>query len=214
MPREMFFPDARWADPHGLVMLGGELSPERLLAAYRRGIFPWTVQPVSWWSPDPRGIFELEAFHVPKSLAKFIRGKTFEVTVNRAFREVMAGCAEPGPGRQETWISPEFIEAYTRLHELGHAHSVECWRGDRLAGGIYGVALGGLFAGESMFHRESNASKVALAHLAARLRERNFSLFDIQMVTPITRQLGAVNISREDYLKRLAAALKRDCAFA
>ncbi len=213
MPPPIRFPDPREANKDGLVAVGGDLSPENLLAAYCSGIFPWTVNPVSWWSPDPRGIFELGEFHVPKSLAKILRQKVFSITVNQAFREVMAGCAEPGPGRQQTWVSTEFIDAYTQLHKQGHAHSVECWREGRLAGGIYGVAIGGLFAGESMFHRESNASKAALAFLAGRLRERHYSLFDIQMITPITRQLGAINISRDEYLKRLAGALKQRCEF-
>lgn len=214
MPSEPGFPDPRRANADGLVLVGGDLAPERLLAAYRSGIFPWTVNPVSWWSPDPRGIFELENFHVAKSLAKVLRQKVFSVTRDKAFREVVAGCAEPGPGRQNTWVSLEFIEAYARLHELGHAHSVECWHEGRLVGGIYGVALGGLFAGESMFHRESNASKVALFHLVGHLRARKYALFDIQMLTPITRQLGAVNISRKEYLERLELAVRRRCAFA
>jgi len=201
------FPDPRWANEDGLVWVGGELTVENLLAAYRSGVFPWTVNPVSWWSPDPRGIFELDRFHIPKSLMKVLRQETFSITVNKAFAEVMAGCAECAPGRQNTWVTPEFIAAYTRLHKQGHAHSVECWRDGRLVGGIYGVAIGGLFAGESMFHRESNASKVALTALVERLREKGFSLFDIQMVTTITRQLGAVQIQREEYLRRLADAI-------
>ncbi len=207
------FPDPRLADAEGLVTVGGDLSVERLLLAYRSGIFPWTVNPVSWWSPDPRGIFDLEQFHAGESLARVIRRGVFQVTRNRAFREVMQGCAAPDKGRRSTWISPEFIEAYTRLHELGHAHSVECWQEGALAGGIYGVTVGGLFAGESMFHRTSNASKVALFHLVKHLRERNFALFDVQMVTPITRQLGAVTIARADYLQRLAAAVELKCEF-
>jgi leucyl/phenylalanyl-tRNA---protein transferase len=205
------FPDPCLADAQGLVAVGGDLSAERLLAAYRSGIFPWTVNPVSWWSPDPRGIFELDGIRISKSLAKNIRQGFFQITHDRAFREVITACAAPSAGRRETWISPEFIEAYTRLHEAGHAHSVECWRDGQLAGGIYGVNVGGLFAGESMFHRVSNASKVALAHLAAHLRERHFSLFDIQMVTPITRQLGAVAIPRADYLQRLETAVRQPC---
>jgi leucyl/phenylalanyl-tRNA--protein transferase len=196
-----------------LVAVGGELSVTRLLAAYRSGIFPWTVDPISWWSPDPRGVFELDQFHVSKSFGKVIRHGVFQVTADRAFPEVMAACAAPGPGRQETWISPEFIQAYTRLHEQGYAHSVECWKDGQLVGGIYGVATGGLFAGESMFHRESNASKVALHHLVERLRERGFALFDIQMLTPITQQLGAVAISRDEYLKRVAKAVDLPCKF-
>ena len=213
MPAGPAFPDPREAGEHGLVMVGGDLSAERLLAAYRAGIFPWTVNPTSWWSPDPRGIFQMDHFLVSRSLAKLLRRNVFSITINKAFGEVMIGCAEPSPGRENTWITPEFIEAYTQLHEMGHAHSVECWREGRLVGGIYGVAIGGLFAGESMFHRESNASKVALFHLIQRLRERNFSLFDIQMVTPATRRLGAVEISREEYLTRLSSAIRRPCNF-
>lgn len=193
--------------------MGGDLSVPRLLLAYRSAIFPWTVNPVSWWSPNPRAIFELERFHVPRSLAKFLRRAPFEVTCNRAFRRVMEGCATPGPGRGGSWITAEFIEAYTRLHEAGHAHSIECWQAGELAGGIYGVSVGGLFAGESMFHRATNASKVALYHLVARLRERGFALFDIQMITPATRQLGAIEISRDEYLERLAAAMRLNCQF-
>ncbi len=196
------------------MAVGGDLSVPRLLLAYRSGIFPWTVNPVSWWSPNPRAIFELERFHVPHSLAKFLRRAPFEVTCNRAFRRVMEGCAVPGPGRRGGWITLEFIDAYTRLHKAGHAHSLECWQAGELVGGIYGVSVGGLFAGESMFHRVSNASKVALCHLVARLRERGFTLFDIQMITPATRQLGAIEISRDAYLDRLAAATKLDCRFA
>jgi leucyl/phenylalanyl-tRNA--protein transferase len=205
---ELSFPDPRRADARGLVAVGGDLSVARLLAAYRSGIFPWTVGPISWWSPDPRAIFELDSFRVSKSLDKVIRRGVFEVTMDRGFEEVIRGCAASAAGRESTWITPEFIEAYTRLHEAGHAHSVECWREGRLAGGVYGVAAGGLFAGESMFHRESNASKLALCHLIGHLRERKFTLFDIQMPTPVTRQLGAVVISREEYLRRLALAVK------
>lgn len=208
------FPDPSQADSDGLVALGGDLSVERLRLAYRSGIFPWTVNPISWWSPDPRGVFELDQLHVPRSLAKIIRKQPLEITHDRAFRQVMQACAAPAPGRTGIWITPEFIGAYTRLHEQGDAHSVECWRGDELVGGIYGVSLGGFFAGESMFHRATNASKVALYHLVGRLRERGFALFDIQMVTPATRQLGAVEISRDEYLRRLAVAAVKDCTFA
>src|SRR5215510_3639643 len=186
----LWFPDPRTASQsetlNGLVAVGGDLSLARLLLAYRSGIFPWTVDPITWWSPDPRAIFELDQFHLSRSLAKVLRKKPFQVTLDRAFRKVMEGCAQPAPGRRTTWISREFLEAYTRLHEHGHAHSLECWQGDRLVGGIYGVAIGGFFAGESMFHRVSNASKVALFHLVEHLRSRGFSLFDIQMLTPIT----------------------------
>jgi leucyl/phenylalanyl-tRNA--protein transferase len=210
---DLSFPDPHHADARGLVAVGGDLSVARLLAAYRSGIFPWTVGPISWWSPDPRAIFDLDQFQVSKSLDRVIRKGVFEVTMDRAFEEVMRGCAASAAGRESTWITPEFIEAYTRLHEAGHAHSVECWREGRLAGGVYGVTVGGLFAGESMFHRESNASKVALFHLIAHLRKQKFTLFDIQMPTPVTRQLGAVLISRKEYLTRLALAAKLVCRF-
>jgi leucyl/phenylalanyl-tRNA--protein transferase len=207
------FPPADNALPDGLVAIGGALTSARLLAAYRAGIFPWSANPVTWWSPDPRAIIELNAFHVPRTLAKLARRKPFRVTRDWAFRAVMEGCAAPGPGRAETWITPEFLRAYMGLHEEGHAHSVECWSGDELAGGIYGVAVNGLFAGESMFHRAANASKLALLHLLEHLRNRGFTLFDIQMLTPATRQFGAIEISRPEYLNRLAAALDYQCEF-
>lgn len=211
--QRLWFPDANSSTADGLVALGGDLSPERLLLAYRNGIFPWSVSPVSWWSPDPRGVMPLDEFHVPASLAKFLRHCPYEVTVNQAFRSVMENCAAPTPKRGGVWISPEFIEAYTRLHELGHAHSVECWQDGQLVGGIYGVAVGGLFAGESMFHHADNASKVVLVKLVERLRERGFGLFDIQMVTPATRPFGATEISRAEYLVRLFKVVRRRCTF-
>jgi leucyl/phenylalanyl-tRNA--protein transferase len=211
--QELRFPDPRRADAEGLVAMDGDLSTPRLLLAYRSGIFPWTVHPITWWSPDPRAIIDLAQFHVPRRLAKFMRQNPFEITCDRAFRRVMEACATPAPGRESTWITPEFIEAYTRLHDQGHAHSVECWQAGGLVGGIYGVSIGGFFAGESMFHRAANASKVALCHLVERLRERGFALFDIQMITPATRRFGAVEISRLEYLKRLAAAVERKCSF-
>ena len=207
------FPDPRDANPEGLVAAGGDLSAPRLLLAYRSGIFPWTIDPITWWSPDPRAIIELDRFRPARSLGKLMRKQPFRITLDHAFRRVMEGCSLPAPGRRSTWITAEFIEAYTRLHEQGHAHSVECWQADELVGGIYGISIGGFFAGESMFHRVSNASKVALCHLIGRLRERGFELFDIQMVTPATRQLGATEISRLDYLNRLKTAAQRECSF-
>jgi leucyl/phenylalanyl-tRNA--protein transferase len=208
------FPDPRTANDEGLVAIGGDLTSPRLRLAYRSGIFPWTVNPITWWSPDPRGVFELERFHVPRSLAKLLRQQPFEITRDRVFRQVMQACAAPSAGRGETWVTPEFIEAYSTLHEQGDAHSVECWRGGELVGGIYGVSLGGFFAGESMFHRATNASKIALYYLVEHLRSRGFALFDIQMLTPATQQLGAVEIPREEYLKRLNLALPRNCTFS
>src|SRR5437764_7379724 len=168
--QQLRFPDPRRATAEGLVAIGGDFSVERLLLAYRSGIFPWTADPVTWWSPDPRGIFDLNNFHVPRSLARVIAKGVFRITIDKAFRDVMEGCAEPAPGRRSTWITSEFLEGYTQLHEQGHAHSLECWQERRLAGGIYGVSIGGFFAGESMFHRGSDASKSALFHLHETLR--------------------------------------------
>jgi leucyl/phenylalanyl-tRNA--protein transferase len=212
-PRRLWFPSPSDADSEGLVAVGGDFSAGRLLLAYRSGIFPWTDNPLTWWSPDPRGILELGEFHVPRSLARVIRQGRFELTRDRAFARVMEGCAAPGPGRRSTWISEQFVEAYTRLHAMGAAHSVECWQAGKLVGGIYGVTIGGFFAGESMFHFVDDASKVALHHLVAHLRQKGFALFDLQMLTPITTRLGGRTIPREEYLRRLAVAVELPCSF-
>ena len=199
--------DAEVADETGLVAIGGDLRPERILQAYRHGIFPWYADgdPICWWSPDPRAIFEIGGLQVARRLARTIRSGKFLTTIDRDFAGVIRGCGE---GRGEgTWLMPEMIAAYERLHVLGHAHSVEVWHEGRLAGGVYGVALGGFFAGESMFHRVRDASKAALAFLMDRLQRRGFLLFDIQMATDHTRRLGAIDIPRANYLKRLRQAL-------
>jgi leucyl/phenylalanyl-tRNA--protein transferase len=201
------------ADDSGLVALGGDLWPERLLGAYRRGIFPWYDEgdPICWWSPDPRAIFELDGLHISRRLRRTIRSGRFTLTVNRDFAGVIRGCADrPDDG---TWITADMIRAYEALHFLGHAHSVEAWHDGVLAGGLYGVAVGGLFAGESMFTRVRDASKVALAFLVDRLRQRGFQLFDIQFLTPHTARLGAVEIPRSDYLRRLSRALALAAVF-
>jgi len=216
LDERLWFPDARDAVKRGvhagLVAVGGDLSIPRLLLAYRNGLFPWTADPVTWWSPEPRGIIELDQLHISRSLARALRKGVFEITVDRAFCDVITACAEtPRPGG---WISPEFIAAYTALHQAGHAHSVECWQAGQLVGGVYGVTVGGLFAGESMFHRATDASKVALCHLVQRLKQGGFTLFDTQMVTTVTRQLGAVEISRTEYLRRLAEAVTRPVTWA
>jgi leucyl/phenylalanyl-tRNA--protein transferase len=213
MPRvPLLYPEL--ADEVGLVAVGGDLSPARLLEAYTRGIFPWydATTPILWWSPDPRAIFELDRIHVPRRLARTLRSGQFTVTVNRDFAAVIRACAvRPGEG---TWITPEMIAAYERFRDLGHAHSIEVWRGDDLAGGLYGVAIGGFFAGESMFTRIRDGSKVALVALAERLGQRGFTLFDTQFVTDHTRRLGAIEIPRREYLRRLGEALQQDVTFA
>jgi leucyl/phenylalanyl-tRNA--protein transferase len=208
------FLDPRLADADGLVGVGGDLSPGRLLEAYRRGIFPFfdADSPILWWSPDPRAIFELDGLRVPRRLARTIRSGRFRVTFNQDFEGVIRGCAErPGEG---TWITPDMIEAYTRLHHLGHAHSAEAWHDGRLAGGVYGVAVGAMFAGESMFTRVRDASKIALAHLLGRLQELGFTLFDVQFLNDHTARLGAIEIPRREYLRRLQEAVARPVAFA
>ena len=200
------FPHPSTADEDGFVAVGGDLRPGTLLVAYGNGIFPWTTRPLTWWSPDPRAIIPLGALHVSRSLKKVLRKGDFTVSFDRSFRAVMEGCAASRPGRKETWISPAFFAGYTRLHELGHAHSVEIWYGERLAGGLYGVSIGGFFAGESMFSDEENASKIALAAMEERLRTAGFALFDVQFLTPHLVSMGAVEIPRPEYLARLHAA--------
>ena len=201
------FLEPEFADEWGLVAVGGDLCPERLLRAYCSGVFPWYDEgwPVCWWSPDPRCIFEFERFHVSRRLARTLRSGKFQVTRNQAFDEVIRGCADREEG---TWITRDMIEAYERLHRLGWAHSVEAWCDGRLAGGVYGVALGGFFAGESMFHRVNDGSKVALAHLVDHLQCQGFQLFDTQMPTDHTLRMGAVEIPRATYLDRLKKALQ------
>jgi leucyl/phenylalanyl-tRNA--protein transferase len=205
------------AEPEGVVLFGGKLTPEWLLDAYAHGIFPWPIfdgtDIMVWWSPDPRAIFELDQFHVSRRLARTCRSGAFEVTCDRDFPGVIAGCATAGDRRHNTWLTPKMIEAYARLFELGHAHSVEVWHEGALVGGTYGVAMGGLFAGESMFHRMRDASKVALVHLVHHLRMRGYSLFDIQQCTDHTVSLGAVDIPRETYLRRLQTALAANVSF-
>ncbi len=201
------------ADDLGLVAIGGDLRPDRLLHAYRSGIFPWYDEdgPIFWWSPDPRAISELDGLHISRRLRRTIRSGRFQITINRDFPGVIRDCAECH--EDGTWITPEMIQAYERLHRHGHAHSVEAWCDGQLAGGIYGVAIGGFFAGESMFYRTRDASKVALATLVARLRQRGYQLFDVQFLTDHTARLGAVEIPRAEYLRRLREALACEISF-
>lgn len=199
------FPDPSAADPHGFVGVGADLEPATLIDAYRQGLFPMPAGDsdlIAWWSPDPRGILELEELHVSRSLARSCR--RHRVTVDRAFDDVITACAEiPRP---DGWISPAISAAYRRLHRLGWAHSVESWSGDDLVGGIYGVQVGGLFAGESMFHLAADGSKVALVGLVAALRRVGVVLFDVQWETRHLATLGVRSITRSEYLARLAAA--------
>jgi leucyl/phenylalanyl-tRNA--protein transferase len=204
--------DPYFAQVMGLVKQGGDLSPASLLKAYRSGCFPWFDEgdPILWWSPDPRAIFEIESYHVPRRLARTIRSGKFRVTRDLAFGAVMRGCADRVEG---TWITDEMLDAYQELHRLGHAHSVEAWLGEHLAGGVYGVALGGFFAAESMFHYVTDAGKVALASLIAHLRQRGFTLFDLQFINDHTARLGAIEIPRKEYLRRLRHALRAPATF-
>jgi leucyl/phenylalanyl-tRNA--protein transferase len=211
-----FFPPAANSTPEGLVAIGGELEPEWLLDAYRHGIFPWPMdeeEQMLWWSPDPRAILPLAGMHRSRRLERTLRSQKFEVTCDQDFAAVIAGCAT-GPGREEgTWLSEEMIAAYCQLHTLGHAHSIEVWHEGKLAGGTYGVALGGLFAAESMFTRVRDASKVALAHLVAHLGARGYQLLDVQQWTPHTGSLGVIEIPRDEYLERLAVAVELPVSF-
>lgn len=210
------FPDPSSATADGLVAVGGDLSVERLLLAYRSGIFPWPIfadDLMTWFSPDPRAVLELDELHISRSLAKRIRRGDLEVRFDTAFDAVIEGCAEAAPGRPSTWITREIAAAYRRLYVAGHAHSVETWSGDELVGGLYGVALNGLFAGESMFSRVSDASKIALVGLVERLRERDFLLLDIQQATRHLMSMGAKEIPRAEYLRRLDEAMMADRSF-
>lgn len=195
------------ADGEGLVGVGGDLSASTLLKAYTDGVFPWfnDDDPILWWSPDPRAVIEYETLHVSRSLARTMRKGIFHITIDQCFERVMREC---GVGRPEgTWITPRMIDAYRHLHRLGHAHSLEVWKGDELAGGIYGIAIGAFFAGESMFHRVSDGSKVALVALMTHLQARGYELIDVQMTTEHTRKMGAIEIPRTRYLRRLRQAV-------
>jgi len=190
------------------------LTPEIVLRAYAEGVFPMAERredpELYWVSPEWRGIIPLDAFHIPKRLARTVRSDRFAVTSNAAFREVMLACAEPRPGREQSWINSEIIHLYTALHATGHAHSVECWRGGKLVGGLYGVSLGAAFFGESMFSRETDASKVALVHLVARLIEGGYTLLDTQFLTEHLARFGTIEIPRSEYLSRLRRAIARE----
>ena len=197
------FPDPELAldRPNGLLATGGDLAPRRLLCAYRRGIFPWFSdgQPILWWSPDPRAVLWPDTLRIGRTLRRKLRREAFRLSVDMAFDRVIRECAAPRPGQDGTWITLEMEEAYARLHRAGHAHSVECWHGTELAGGLYGVAIGRVFFGESMFSHVTDASKVALVHLCA----LGFELIDCQLPNPHLARLGAVAVGRRRFLALL-----------
>ncbi len=194
--------------PEGLVAVGGDLNPDTLVRAYRSGIFPWSSDPaVTWWSPDPRAIFDLDTFQPHRSVRKTIRRNAWRFTTDHDFEGVMRACAAPSPDRPSTWISEDFVTSYVELARRGMAHSIEVWAEDQIIGGLYGVTLGGFFGGESMFHRRTDASKAAVAFLVDHLRARGFVLLDAQVPNHHLTNLGAIPISRADYLRRLKSAL-------
>ena len=211
LTEEHLFPPPYLAEPDGLLALGGDLSPGRILLAYRLGIFPWysSHSPILWWSPDPRLVLFPRELKISRSLRRVLKKRTFQVTFDHDFRAVIEGCADVRRKEGEgTWIVPEMIEAYHRLHRLGYAHSVESRLDGELAGGLYGVALGGVFYGESMFTRKTDASKAAFAHLVHLLMQWKFAMIDCQVTTSHLRRFGAREIPRTEFLVRLASALK------
>ena len=211
LPAQPVFPDPANADEDGLLAVGGDLSPQRLLMAYGQGIFPWYSEntPILWWSPDPRLILEPAGIHVPQRLERILRQGRFRFTLDTAFERVITLCADtPRRGARGTWIVPEMLAAYCRLHELGFAHSIEAWSGQTLAGGLYGVALGRAFFGESMFYRQPDASKAALVTLVRALERAGFTLFDCQQTTAHMVRFGGFEARRDEFLTRLQRALE------
>ena len=211
LSRELAFPSPHEADPGGLLAVGGDLGSARILLAYSMGIFPWYSEgePILWWSPDPRCVLDLDDFHVSRRLRRVLNQGRFRVTFDEDFRGVIRACASVGRrGQEGTWITPEMERAYVRLHQAGVAHSVECWLGEDLVGGIYGIALGRGFFGESMFHRETDASKVVVARLVDRLAGWDFHFIDAQVTTSHMLSLGAREVPRALFLEDLEEALR------
>lgn len=202
-------PERAWAEPDGLLAYGGDLSPERLVLAYSQGIFPWYSEgePILWWSPSRRGVLELDEFRCSKNLARLARSGKYQVSLNRAFPRVIQACAGVPRGGDGTWITRQMIQAYIGLHEAGHAHSMEVWDGQVLVGGLYGVSLGRIFCGESMFHLRRDTSKLAMLHLVRHLRAAEFAFIDCQMQNPHLSRLGVQEIDRQQYLSRLREAV-------
>lgn len=204
----------RLSAPDGLVTVGGTLHPDVLEEAYRMGVFPWSSEPlITWWCPDPRAIFEIGSFREPRSLRKRIRKAGWTFHLDRDFEGTIRRCAEPTADRPATWITEDFVSSYCELHRRRKAHSVEVYEGDEPVGGLYGVAMGGFFGGESMFHRRDDASKAALAHLVSHLRRRGLVLLDAQVMNPHLAKLGACEIPRAEFLRRLRDALALQVSF-
>lgn len=206
LPKEHLFPDVELAEEDGLLAVGGDLSPGRLLTAYQLGIFPWYNEdsPILWWSPDPRWVLRPANVHVSRSMAKVFKRGTFRVSFDEAFDQVIAACrAAPRPGQDGTWLVGEMEDAYNYLHQLGFAHSVEVWQEEELVGGMYGVSLGGCFFGESMFSKVNNSSKTALISLARKLESHGFLLIDCQVHTPHLESMGASEMPRAEFVKNI-----------
>lgn len=203
---DLYFPPPSETSPEGIIAVGGDLSPERLLLAYQNGIFPWYDhdEPKLWWCPEERMVLFFENLRITKSMRNVLNRNEFQVTFNTAFREVIFNCQQsPRKDQDGTWISDEIVEAYCKLHELGHAKSVEVWQNDKLVGGLYGIDLGDVFCGESMFSKVPNASKVAFIHLAKQLELANYKLLDCQVYNDHLNSLGCIEIDREDFLEIL-----------
>ncbi len=212
LTEKILFPPVHYAEPSGIIAVGGDLSPERLLEAYSSGIFPWFSDdsPIIWWSPDPRFVIYPAEIKISRSMRQVLERKFFRITFDRAFREVVTGCSRPRKYEQETWITEDMIEAYVKLHEIGYAHSVEAWHGDELAGGLYGVSLGGAFFGESMFAKETNASKAAFITLAVNLKRLGFDIIDCQVYTEHLESLGAFEMPRGEFISIINNSMVRD----
>lgn len=210
--KDPVFPPAEFADPDGILAVGGDLSPERLMEAYTHGIFPWysSETPIIWWSPDPRFVIYPHEVKVSKSMRQVLRRKIFDIRFDTSFRDVITACSGKRRHEKGTWITPEMIEAYVVLHDLGYAHSIEAWHNGSLAGGLYGVSIGGIFFGESMFSRESNASKAAFIILAENLKNLGFDLIDSQVHTDHMESLGAIEMDRKNFLTVVTRSVIRE----
>ncbi|MCJ8321665.1 MAG: leucyl/phenylalanyl-tRNA--protein transferase [Colwellia sp.] len=199
------------SDPNGLLAIGGDLTPKRMIAAYQEAIFPWynADEPIMWWSPSPRAIIPLDKININRTLTKFIRKSPYHVTLNKDFDQVLSYCADAPFRKEGTWIIEEMKLAYMRLHELGYAHSIEVWHDKELVGGLYGVAINGYFSGESMFYKKSNASKIALVSLSNLLKSLGISFLDCQILNPFLQDMGCIEIPRNDFLQLQQAAITK-----